>query len=597
MPTGSVAPRTAPVAQYSANGSAANLQPGQVLLARVVEALENGSVRLATREGLFFDVKPSEPIAVGTRVMLHLEGAGNNLKVTIHPAPENSSQNPSQAQATTTANAASAARPTPGALPSAPNALPAQQPAVVIGGSGPAPAVTYGPATPAAAHQPAATQTPLPAATQPVVGNPNASAYSATQINAAKTAPQPGPVSTTSTPATTPGQAAGTVGTTAPSATTATANAAQAPASTGFSGLGSPPASTATPAQVSAYAATLSGGAKQSGPLTNTAGAPATNTGESRPAPPPAATPSSPARAALSEMVRTAINRQDSLAPLFANLALAAGNRQLPDTITRAIEQVLGFRVPAQQSATATGVRKAFQASGVFREGNLAKGLPAPPAGDLKSALMLLKGVLDSRLDGEAKAYSRGNGQAAPPRKGGQPSAQRAAVASIPHGTLPQDAMRILLGQTEAALDRVRLSQFASRPDDPDLQPATAQRGNEWTFELPIADGRNTSIAQFRIDRDGSNGQDAEEPVWRIRFSIDLDPLGPIHVLIALQGDDVAVSLWAERSETLSKLRDTTGELRTALTGADLGIGDIQLNAGRPDDGGEKSGALVDTET
>jgi hypothetical protein len=34
--------------------------------------------------------------------------------------------------------------------------------------------------------------------------------------------------------------------------------------------------------------------------------------------------------------------------------------------------------------------------------------------------------------------------------------------------------------------------------------------------------------------------------MWRARFSPDVEPAGPVHALISLQGDKTSVRIWAE---------------------------------------------------
>ena len=42
-------------------------------------------------------------------------------------------------------------------------------------------------------------------------------------------------------------------------------------------------------------------------------------------------------------------------------------------------------------------------------------------------------------------------------------------------------------------------------------------------------------VAQFEIDRDGQARGEDEAQGWRARFSIDIEPLGPVHVHLSAQ--------------------------------------------------------------
>ena len=56
-----------------------------------------------------------------------------------------------------------------------------------------------------------------------------------------------------------------------------------------------------------------------------------------------------------------------------------------------------------------------------------------------------------------------------------------------------------------------------------------------WNFEIPFATPQGTAMAQFEISRDGGEQEvEAAKRVWRARFSLDVEPAGPVHALISL---------------------------------------------------------------
>src|SRR6202007_1796681 len=98
---------------------------------------------------------------------------------------------------------------------------------------------------------------------------------------------------------------------------------------------------------------------------------------------------------------------------------------------------------------------------------------------------------------------------------------------------------------TDGALARQTLLQVASLPEAAGGTHAV-ERSAQWAFEIPFAMGQGSSIAQFEISCDGhASGVDGSF-TWRVRFSLNLEPMGPIHALIAVTGDRAAVTLWAE---------------------------------------------------
>ena len=43
---------------------------------------------------------------------------------------------------------------------------------------------------------------------------------------------------------------------------------------------------------------------------------------------------------------------------------------------------------------------------------------------------------------------------------------------------------------------------------------------------------------------------EAAKRVWRARFSLDVEPAGPVHALVSLTGEKTSVRMWAERPAT-----------------------------------------------
>ncbi|SHL77815.1 hook-length control protein FliK [Bradyrhizobium lablabi] len=413
-------------------------------------------------------------------------------------------------------------------------------------------------------------------------------------------------------------------------------------------------------------------------------------------------------RAAVSAAAAGAATQQDSLAPLFANLGVAATSNGLPPKLQQAVLQVLAQRTSLDPGLTGNDVKNAFQKSGILLEASLAAG-SVPPQGsvpDLKAALIVLRQTLLSSLgtgDGTAAAATVAPSPATPAAAG----ASAADAASLQHGTatstpspslspeiaaqeilLPQSRVAVtgdplasgspvrivlpetllnagsrtmtagtvlnllqetlqarplvagstnlpatatalagrnddvtvhtntppppfrgalpsaqpiatpsitanaplaanthhLLADTDAAIARQTLLQVASLPDrvdaaGPRLDPATPR----WNFEIPFVTSQGTAMAQFEISRDGAGNEvEAAKRVWRARFSLDVEPAGPVHALVSLSGERTSVRMWAERPATVAQLRAGAAQLSQALTKAELKPGDIVIRDGTP---------------
>ncbi|UFX42466.1 flagellar hook-length control protein FliK [Bradyrhizobium sp. 41S5] len=171
-----------------------------------------------------------------------------------------------------------------------------------------------------------------------------------------------------------------------------------------------------------------------------------------------------------------------------------------------------------------------------------------------------------------------------PPFHGALPSAQAVAEPSIAPGTPLSTAAHRLLENTDAALARQTLLQIASLPDRGDgTRPQLDAMVPRWNFEIPFLTQQGTAMAQFEISRDGGGNEvEAAKRVWRARFTLDVEPAGPVHALVSLNGERTSVRMWAERPSTAAQLRAGAFELSQALTRAELTPGDIEIRDGSP---------------
>jgi len=171
-----------------------------------------------------------------------------------------------------------------------------------------------------------------------------------------------------------------------------------------------------------------------------------------------------------------------------------------------------------------------------------------------------------------------------PPFRGALPSAQPVAAPSIAPGAPLATSVRHLLDDTDSAIARQTLLQVASLPGQADptvsrLDPTVPR----WNFEIPFVMPHGTAVAQFEISRDGTGNEiEAAKRAWRARFSLDVEPAGPVHVMVSLAGERTSVRMWAERPATVEQLQAGVSQLSQALTRAELLPGDIVIRIGAP---------------
>ena len=290
----------------------------------------------------------------------------------------------------------------------------------------------------------------------------------------------------------------------------------------------------------------------------------------------PPATP----QQALAAARAAAAGRQASLAPMFAELSRAFENPGLPPELRAAIGQVLSLQLPATTPMTAETVRQAVARSGLFLEARMAapEAAAEPPQPDLKAALLALRQLL-----AVARPETPVRGRPAtspPPTHDAALSGQPAATA-----TLPRDAEMAAIAQrlgvdTDQAIARQVLHQLASLPEN---------GANSWMFELPIATPQGAAIAQFEIDQDAHMSSEGETSrTWRVRFSLDVEPLGPVHVYLGAGAERASVIIWAEREESLERLQSRGAELAGALPA------DVVFHPGAPQRPPPPPGGLMD---
>jgi len=179
------------------------------------------------------------------------------------------------------------------------------------------------------------------------------------------------------------------------------------------------------------------------------------------------------------------------------------------------------------------------------------------------------------------------------------PTAAKAPPTSWPTEPSPAFIARTLLQRSEAALLQTRVLEVVSQGLRAEqAQPAPPNAASmHWAFDAPLTTPFGRALVRFEIDRQTPRAaRERQEPVWRVRLALDVEPLGPVHAQIALQGSKAWVSLWAERSQTALLLDEQKGELRQTLV-ADEMDAEIVLNSAMPTPPGAGKGTIWDAST
>ena len=299
---------------------------------------------------------------------------------------------------------------------------------------------------------------------------------------------------------------------------------------------------------------------------------------DAKPVTPPAPPLPNPVRQAVDAARADAAGRQASFAPLFADLAEAFAAPGLPAPVKAAIGQLLALRTTLTAPLTAETIRQAVAQSGLFLEAHVRDGEADQP--DLKAALLTLQRALSAAPSAPPAAGTTRPLPTPPPIREAGLTPQAAATATLSARDEAPAIVQQLTREVDQAVARQTLHQLASLPDG---------QAPSWLFELPVATPQGTAVAQFEIDRDGrQSGAAGGSEAWRARFSIDIEPLGPVHVHLRLDGERTAVTVWAEREDGLARLRGLGAELSQALPA------DVIFHPGSPRRPLPENGQFVD---
>jgi len=280
-----------------------------------------------------------------------------------------------------------------------------------------------------------------------------------------------------------------------------------------------------------------------------------------------------------------------TIAPTLAPASAASPQRAAQAIVQEILDLASANQIltPASTPADAA-VRAAASSTALnllqesLQTGPLAAANPLKPVFENGQLLSLLPAVTGTRAPAiDDTGFARTN-LPPPPVNGALPAAQPVVPASlVPHAPV-EATLQHLLTDADGAIARQTLLQVASLPGQTDttagrLDPSVPR----WNFEIPFVTPQGTAMAQFEISRDGGGREvDAAKRVWRARFSLDVEPAGPVHALVSLSGERTSVRMWAERPATASQLRAGVSQLSQALSRAELQPGDITVRDGAP---------------
>jgi hypothetical protein len=301
--------------------------------------------------------------------------------------------------------------------------------------------------------------------------------------------------------------------------------------------------------------------------------------------------------AAVDRSIAKAVTGQRSLTNLIGMAqALAA---EPPDTLPKpvlALTQAIASQgLDGNRPITAQALSDSVARSGLFHEARLAQPIARTDMirQDIKGLFLALNALLTSLGDDEAKVKRPASGQEfsqAPPlpRRDAMLLAEKAAMPPVQGLTDPANTvftLETLSQETEGALDRIRLQQHASLPEN---APGASHTGIKTApqvlmLEIPLILQQGMTMVQMRFSG-GGQGAAGRDPGlgWRVEFSLDAGEVGPVHADIGLRGEAVAVTLHVEDGEAAIAMRAEAEALADLLAEEGLESGMIRILTGRP---------------
>jgi|GEM_PF-6458769 len=169
-----------------------------------------------------------------------------------------------------------------------------------------------------------------------------------------------------------------------------------------------------------------------------------------------------------------------------------------------------------------------------------------------------------SHIDGHAKAAGRIGTQGHAPLTGGHASLNQ---------KLAEDVSAKYKSTSTLAVEEVQ-----------EIQQKPLSKPLELNLELPIAGSEKPVFVQLQIGPEREENETGEErDGYGVKFSLETNDTGPVHASLGLFGQQVRVTLWAERAEFAESLNLYREALDDRLTANGLDVASLHIRRGRPD--------------
>lgn len=281
-----------------------------------------------------------------------------------------------------------------------------------------------------------------------------------------------------------------------------------------------------------------------------------------------------PTNAPLYAALRSQLPLQLGQNALLADLAVLTSAdasvlwSALPGTARSALLELLAAIPTARALGTGEGLRKAIELAGNQFEYRLRENIQQPSERfsewlhtDWKANLLKLLESLPASPSGRLP-----DAAPTPPPLARQPLTPQARLPNLPLGQTDGDLQAFigtLRQHVRGALARINIAVLESHPLTQNQTPTAMA----WMIELPLQTQDGYDLLALRIHREPSSNVTFQPNAhaWRLAFAMDLPKLGPVEGEVSLAGDNVDITLWAERNTTQQRLQGMFEGIATNL--------------------------------
>lgn len=312
----------------------------------------------------------------------------------------------------------------------------------------------------------------------------------------------------------------------------------------------------------------------------------------------------------INRALRASLPQQQVLPPLLANIEYLSrhpeGTNLLDRAVRNAVQQIY-YQLPELQSLRQPqALKQALELSGPFLEHHLHTNQQTPTVNlqqDLRLNLLRLATQLQhyiARTTAQAQNTAATDSRRSepvsappPPVHSNNPATQPAVAANL----TASKAAEQLLQQTEGVLARLHIHQLHHLKSEEAGRPT-------WSMELPVRSEQGINLFDIRIhrespfptpwsDEDGRRKQAPAEPRWSVRLAFDLEGLGPVEAVIALQQKQVSVHFHAQENQTSVLFNKHMDMLSSRLRQAGLDVATIDCRQGQAEPAAEISSSPI----